>query len=174
MYKLGLKYVFLNYVVAYFPSWRVRRYVYRRFGMTIGDGARILMGTSVVAPENIVIGRNSTINEYCHLDGRGGLTICDNVSVSLRCILLTASHSKTSATFAYREGEVVLEDNVWIGAGAIVLDASRLKRGSILGAGSVLKGEAEEDTVYVGVPAQAVGRRGLLGAYDLSWKPHFR
>ena len=142
--------------------------------MRIGKGSRILMKTVVVSPENITIGENTIINEYCHIDGRGGLFIGDGVSISIRSIVLTASHSKSSDTFAYRTGEVRIEDNAWLGAGTIVLDRSRLKRACILSAGSVIKGVCEESTVYTGNPASPTGPRGLEATYEIKWNPAFR
>ncbi len=41
----------------------------------------------------------------------------------------------------FSEGPVILGDDVWLGAGVIVLDGVRIGRGSIIGAGSVVTRE---------------------------------
>lgn len=166
--------VFLNNFITHIPCWTVRKMFFKLFGMTIGDHSRILIGTRVLAPSRITIGKRSYINEYCVLDGRGGLTIGDDVNISMYTIVLSAGHSKSSSNFAYRKGAVSIEDHVWIGSRAIVLDRTTLKRASILSAGSVFKGVADEDSVYSGVPAEKIADRGLQGEYHNIWKPFFR
>ena len=42
-----------------------------------------MMRTHVTIPWRIAIGENTTVNEFCYLDGRGGLTIGNNVNVAL-------------------------------------------------------------------------------------------
>lgn len=171
---IDLQYVFLNIVVSYIPSWTLRRLLYRGAGMKIGQGARIGIGTQVVAPERITLGVRSVVNERCYLDGRGGLSIGTDSSISMNSTILTGSHDMKDAQFGYREGRVSIGDRVWVGAGAIVLDASVLEDEVVLSAGSVLKGTAKEGFVYRGVPAIRVGSRELKGSYLLEYRPFFR
>ena len=163
----------LNHVVTHIPCWYRRKPFYLLAGMRIGKGSRILMNTIVQGPRSIVIGSHSYINGHCLLDGRGGLTIGDNVNVSNFSKLISGSHDMKSPTFDFRGGEVLIEDYCWIGTGAMVLDNSRLRRCSVLGAGSVFKGVSEQSTVYVGVPARAVKKRCFEPHGDLIWRPFF-
>lgn len=71
--KYDFKYIILNRFVSKIPCWHFRRFVYRIAGLQIGKGSRIGIGTVILNPENIMIGSNTIINEYCHLDGRGVL-----------------------------------------------------------------------------------------------------
>lgn len=166
--------VFLNNFICHVPCWKIRKVFYKLFGMKIGKDSRILMGTRVLAPKKISIGERTYINEYCILDGRGKLTIGDDVNISMYTMILTAAHSKSSNKFAYRSSPVVIEDHVWTGSRAIVLDKSVLRKASVLAAGSVFKGTTEPDTVYSGVPAKKIGPRNLKGEYHNVWKPYFR
>lgn len=118
--KTNFEYLFLNYFVTNIPVWTIRKLFYRMFGMKIGKHARIMMKTIVQQPRNITIGENAIINEYCFLDGRGGLEIGKNASISIYTIILTGSHDKNSTEFAYRTGKVIIKNNVWIGARAEV------------------------------------------------------
>lgn len=81
-FVLDFIYIILNYVVCYIPCWHIRKLCYQLAGMKIGKGSRILMGTIIIKPWKIKIGKNSIINERCHLDARGGITIHDNVSIA--------------------------------------------------------------------------------------------
>lgn len=48
-----------------------------------------------------------------------------------------------------READIVLEDNVWIGAGAVILPGARVGRGAIIGAGAVVTKDVEAGSVKV-------------------------
>lgn len=167
-------FLFLNYVVSYIPIWHIRKIFYMLFGMKIGKGSRIYMKCTVVDPWQIVIGENTVINEKCYLDGRGGLVIGSNTSISMQSIILTASHDRKSAGFNYYEGKVIIKDNVWLGARAIVLDNSIIENGCIIAAGSSFKGFTEAGYIYAGIPAKKTKERKLESLYELSYRDFFR
>jgi acetyltransferase-like isoleucine patch superfamily enzyme len=54
--------------------------------------------------------------------------------------------------------EVIIGDDVWVGAGAIILPAVTINRGSVVGAGAVVSRDVPADTVVAGVPAVSVRR----------------
>ena len=157
-----------------FPSWKVRKILLKALGMKIGKNARIGISTIIVSPEKIRIGDRSVINEKCHLDGRGGLEIGEDVSISNYSVIITASHKKSSSTFEYYESGVIIENNVWLGTRAMILDGSHLQQNSVIAAGLVFKGVAEENKVYY--PAQGIQYkdRNLIEPYALEYKAYFR
>ena len=53
-----------------------------------------------------------------------------------------------------RARAIVIEDNVWLGTGVIVLPGTLIKRGSVISAGSVVSGTIEENSLMVGNPAR--------------------
>lgn len=165
-----------NHIVTHIPFWGIRKFFYSFLGMSIGKNSRILMGTVVFSPQNIVIGENSIINEDCVLDGRGKLVIGNNVSISMRTSVLSASHKIHSETFEYIKRNVVIQDNVWIGSGAIILPGTVLEKGAVISAGSVTKkGNYNENCVYSGVPAIEIGKRDIgEGFNQVTWKPWLR
>ena len=54
---------------------------------------------------------------------------------------------------------VVIEDDVWIGANAVVMPGVRIGRGAIVGAGAVVTRDVEPYAVALGVPAKAMRKR---------------
>jgi serine acetyltransferase len=91
-----------NDVVAHIPSYRLRHAWYRRVvGIKIGPGAALGLGQYIhtrgrsrPARPGILIGARTTINRGCCLDGRGGLAIGDDVSISPGVWLLTDGHAR--------------------------------------------------------------------------------
>lgn len=56
----------------------------------------------------------------------------------------------------FSEQDIVIEDNVWLGANVIVLAGAKVGRGVVVGAGAIVIGDLPPHTVCVGVPAKAV------------------
>lgn len=55
--------------------------------------------------------------------------------------------------------KVIIEDDVWVGYGSIILSGVKLGIGSIIAAGSVVTKDIESYSIYAGVPAKKVGVR---------------
>ncbi|HNU03478.1 MAG TPA: DapH/DapD/GlmU-related protein, partial [Anaerolineae bacterium] len=55
---------------------------------------------------------------------------------------------------------IVVEDDVWIGAGAIITDGVRVGRGAVVAAGAVVTGDVPPHTVVGGVPARVLKEIG--------------
>lgn len=149
-------YIFLNYFVTYIPAWWLRKLLYRALGMKIGRGTRIYMKCIVVSPWNITIGDDTAINEFVMLDGRGGLTIGNNCSISINSIIFTASHHVNSDSFDYYKRSTSIGNGVWIGARAVIMAGTTLSNGVVIGANSTTtwNKKYKENGVYVGVPAE--------------------
>src|SRR5690606_11190333 len=116
------------------PFYFIRHLYYRLMGVKIGAGSSIHL--SVYLNRNqIIIGENSVINRRCYLDGRGGIMVADNVSVSPEVNLITASHDPNDPEFKYITGQITIEDFVWIGTRAIILPGVRIGKGAVIAAG---------------------------------------
>lgn len=169
-----LQYIVLNQIVSRIPCWTVRRKIYMKYGMQVGKDARIGIGTMVICPQNIKIGAKTVVNENCVLDGRGGLSIGHDTSISMFCKILSASHDMESADFTYCMRRTVIGNNVWLGTSAIVLDGARVGDFAVIGAGTVLKNAARRQSVMVGNPAREIRKRRLDKPYCLKYKAYFR
>ena len=51
---------------------------------------------------------------------------------------------------------IIIEDDVWIGAGAIVTDGVRIGKGAVIAAGAVVTNNVPPHTVVGGVPAKPI------------------
>lgn len=172
----SLIYVFLNYFVCNIPSWTVRKIMYMIMGMKIGKNSRILMKTTIVCPWRIEIGDNTYINEYCFLDGRGGLKIGSNVTIAIYSKLITGYHNIDDEQFSYSKKSIMIEDECAVFAGCIVLGGAHICRGGVLTAGSVAKsGEYMPYGIFAGNPIMHIRNREVKEKISQSkWKPFFR
>lgn len=139
-------------------------------GIRIGDNTFIMYG-SVLHVYNfrnlphafIDIGRDSLIGEYNILRGQGGIQIGDRVYTGPNVQILAVDH-------VYEDPErplieqgitaegIVVEDDVWIGAGAILTDGIRVGKGAVIAAGAVVTADVPPHTVVGGVPARVLKR----------------
>ena len=162
----ALNYV-TNHMVSRVPSFALRRLFYRHvLGMTLGPGCGIHLGCYIwfygpghVRRSGSRIGANTRVNRDCCLDARGTIEIGDNVSISPEVMILTTDHRYDSDDFALQSRPVVIEDNVWIGARALILPGTTIGRGAVIAAGAVVSRDVSPMTVVAGVPARAVGKR---------------
>lgn len=59
----------------------------------------------------------------------------------------------------YSKGDIIIEDDVWIGANSIILSGVFIGRGSIIAAGSVVTKDVPAYSIYGGVPAKKINSR---------------
>lgn len=79
-------------------------------------------------------------------------------------VFITDHNHQTVASLRIDQQEciakpVVIENDVWVGAKAIILPGVTIGRGAVVGAGSVVVNDVEEMTIVAGVPAKLIGRR---------------
>jgi len=99
------------------------------------------------------------IGEFSHLRASGGLTIGSRVLIAAHVVITTRTHPVTPPRFGVtRDAPVRIEDDVWIGAGAIVLPGVTIGRAAVVAAGAVVTRDVEAMTVVAGVPARVVRR----------------
>ncbi len=55
--------------------------------------------------------------------------------------------------------DVIIDDDVWVGSGAIILKGVRVGRGSIIAAGAVVNKDVPPYSIVGGVPARKIGTR---------------
>jgi acetyltransferase-like isoleucine patch superfamily enzyme len=109
----------------------------------------------------IRIGRNGLIGEFNVLRGQGGITIGDGVYTSPLVQMAAVKHVYTDPARPFVEQGItaegiVVEDDVWIGAGAIVTDGVHIGQGAVVAAGAVVTRDVPAHSVVAGVPARVV------------------
>jgi virginiamycin A acetyltransferase len=115
---------------------------------------------------DLIIGEYVFINSGCVLYTGQGIRIGNSVAIAANCTFAPVNHAYKDATRLIREqgflpgkGGIVIEDDVWIGANCVLLDGAVLRKGCVVAAGTLVKGELDALTVYAGNPARAIGKR---------------
>ena len=113
---------------------------------------------------SIVVGADCSINPYSVIYGDGGLIIGNGVRIAAHTVIVSANHIFSDPNeFIFKQGEsrigITIEDDVWLGAGVRVLDGVSIKRGTVVGAGSVVTKSTEPFDIFVGVPARKISSR---------------
>lgn len=150
----------------------------------IGPGCKIHSGAVLDAARDglIVLGEQVTINRlvylqggrggirldagaeaYSMLDGTGGIVVGARTLIGPGVRIISYQHRfvgrqpvKGQATDAR---PIVIENDVWIGANAVIMAGVRIGEGAIVGAGAVVTRDVPAWSVATGVPARTVRRR---------------
>lgn len=118
----------------------------------------------IVHADRIVVGRNFAVNSNTYLNGIGGLTIGNDVLIGSSVTISSGVHpieGREPAVIARQSipKPIIIEDDVWIGAGVVLIPGIRIRKGSVIGANSVVTRDTEEYSVMVGAPARKIRSR---------------
>lgn len=149
----------VNSILPHLKMWGIRRWILRRLGVRMGEGSFIARKNYFMNRRGLSIGSHSHINRNCTIDARGGISIGDNVSISHGVYLMTGGHYPNSKDFHGRYLPIHIEDNVWIGVGATILQDVTIGKGAIVSAGAVVTKDVPEYAIVGGVPAKVIGQR---------------
>lgn len=146
---------------------KLRWRLYRLAGIGI-EGKCLIWGPLILRPvgrcHNLSIGRGTFINSMVRFGmGRSKVTIGRNVQIGPFVAFETVSHGLVYEPGVGRSDShapIVVEDEVWIGAGAIITQGVTIGRGASVVAGAVVIRDVEPNTVVGGVPARVISRPG--------------
>lgn len=136
----------------------------------LGD---VKLGDNVFLHENVLvrsfqykvcIGSNTTINRNSIIEG--AVTIGTDVSIAPNVVIVGSNHVFSDSTRTIKsQGAIskgiIIEDDVWIGANATILDGTHIGRGSVVAAGAVVNKNVPPMTVVAGVPAKVIKNRDV-------------
>jgi len=159
------------------------RLIYWRFMIgKIGKGSFIKDGLRVVGnPKRVKIGKNFKIWQNCHLSVQNGeielgdngllgtgslinasegkVTIGNNIAIAPHVKIFSYSHdfeAGKNINDLPKIASVIIEDDVFIGAGAVILPGVTIGKGARIAAGSVVINSVKENSVVGGIPAKTL------------------
>ena len=138
----------------------IREIMSRLTGKKVDDSFRMFPPFYTDFGKNITIGRDVFINSGCHFQDQGGITIGDGSLIGHNVVLATINHDLSP--LKNRENHyapIVIEDHVWVGSNATILQGVTVGRWSVVAAGAVITKDVPPFTVVGGGPAKVI-RRG--------------
>lgn len=158
-------------VICWLPSHNIRLFLLRRvLQAKIDLHSSVHRGCRFYRPTGVRIGVHTIINRDVLLDGRMGLNIGDNVSVSEGAAIFTLEHDPNSPDFASRGAAVRIADRTFIGARAIILPGVTVGEGAVVAAGAVVTHDVPPYTIVGGVPARFIADRRRDLSYTLDYR----
>ncbi len=136
-----------RWMAVYCPHPALRTSLFRQCGVKIGEQVVINFGVNIIIPlsekgvkdHNIVIG--------------------DRVAIATGAVIVGQSDpnfSKLSRLYPDDSRPIVIEDDVWIGANAVILPGVTIGTQSIVASGAVVNRDVPPYTVVAGVPAKKI------------------
>jgi acetyltransferase-like isoleucine patch superfamily enzyme len=135
-------------------------------GIVIGSGTIVMHGAVLhvynfrnLPSAFIRIGQNSLVGEYTVIRGQGGVTIGDRVYTSPLTQIIAVNHVFNDPAKPFVDQGITavginIEDDVWIGSGAIITDGVHIGKGAVVAAGAVVVNDVPAHTIVGGVPAR--------------------
>lgn len=115
---------------------------------------------------DLTVGASCYINSGCVFYTGNGIEIGDKVLIAANCTFAPVNHAYANRDvaiikqgFSPSRGGIVIEDDVWIGAGCVILDGAHLEKGCVVGANSLVRGRLDAYGVYAGQPLEKVSER---------------
>lgn len=115
---------------------------------------------------DVIIGSNTHINSGTVIYSGNGIRLGNNVMVAANCTFAPTNHEYATRIvpmieqrFRPSKGGIVVEDDVWIGAGAVLLDGAIVRRGAIVAAMTLVRGDVPEYAIFGGIPGVVIRSR---------------
>lgn len=142
---------------------------YTSFDGTYLAKTRISNTVDIVNPENLNLADNVFIGHYNLLDASNRITIGEGCQISNFISILTHSSHQSVRLYGkhyiehngrhkgYIAGEVIIGKYTFIGAHSVIMPGSKIGKGSLVTAYTLVKGEFPDFAIIAGNPAQVVG-----------------
>ena len=139
-----------------FPQYKI----YNLLGVNyIGGGQKLCSHTLIGDYKNLYLYQNAEINSGCFIIAKDKIKVGTNSTIAYGATILTSAnpngpYNKLSNLYPKRTAPVVIGDDVWIGAKAIILPGVQIGDFSVVAAGSVVIKDVPSGVLVAGNPAE--------------------
>lgn len=139
---------------------RVQRLRLSRKGWIIGNNVTIsFRGVDKIGGGNIICSDNVCINAGAMLVASADIEIGENSTLAYRSLLTTnanpnAPYNELCKIYPPIQKKIIIGDNVWVGANAVILPGVKIGNGVVVAAGSVVNCDIPDNVMVAGVPAK--------------------
>jgi acetyltransferase-like isoleucine patch superfamily enzyme len=144
--------------LTYNDADEVRAVFSELIGKTVDDSFLLIPPFYTACGVDITVGRNVFVNQNCTFYDLGGLDIADDVMIGPNVSLITTGHpiEPSQRRAGVIANPIVIEKNVWIGAGATIIGGVTVGENSVVAAGSVVTKDVPPNTLVGGNPARVI------------------
>ena len=157
-----------------FIKWRIYKFLYELMNCVHGR-RKAKIGKSDIHPTAIIReGEYVTIGDHCLINHNnviqagksknGRITIGNHVHTGVNVIMYGFNHGFYTRDIPTKEQDyidapITIEDDVWIGAGTIILAGVTIGKGSIIASNAVVNKDVPPYSIVGGVPAKIIKER---------------
>ena len=111
----------------------------------------------------VYIGDDTVIGRHCMITAKNLIRIGNNVLMGAYVQVIDSNHGVAKGSIIREQcatiEQVIIEDDVWIGAGAKILSGITIGQGTIIGANAVVTSDIPPYSIVGGVPARLIKQR---------------
>ena len=112
----------------------------------------------------LVVGDDVGISQNCFIQVRGKVTIGSHVMFGPNVSIFSENHGFADLDIPMISqptvrGEVIIEDDVWLGTRSVILSGIRIGKGSIIAAGALINRDIPPYSIVAGVPGKVIKSR---------------
>lgn len=161
-YNLFARHLPRSYVPYSLGATAIRAFICKRLFKEFGESINIESNVIFYNMSQSKIGNYSGIGVNSYI---GLVNIGQNVMIGPELFAQSRNHNFNNTNIPMREQgkqndqEIIIEDDVWIGAKVIILPGVRIGHGSIIGAGSVVTKNVSPYCIMGGNPAMVIKKR---------------
>ena len=143
---------------------RMRAAYYARVLNACGPNFDVSQHVILKFPQRLSVGANVFINRGTFIAARADISIGDNTLIGPYVIINSGDHLYGDSALRIRDQghnlqPIVIHEDVWIGAHAVILKGTVLGQGCVVAAGAVVTKDVPAHTMVAGVPARSVNQR---------------
>ena len=124
---------------------------------------------STMKPENMYLDNYCRIQDHLNfISYKGKLKVKKYAAIGAGCIIIPGDHVPTVGVPQYLagnlhindvDGEIIVGEDAWVGAGTILLSHCSIGRGAVVAAGAVVSKPVPPYAVVAGIPAKVIATR---------------
>jgi maltose O-acetyltransferase len=138
-----------------------RHAFHKLFFKNVGQNTYLRSNVRFSNHNNISIGSNCIIGPNSIINAVGGVLIGDDFLGGPGLIIYTAEHGVKNNGITFRVqkimiDEVIIGNNVYVGANVIILKGVNIGNNVVIGAGSIVVKDVESNSIYAGNPAKKI------------------
>ena len=111
----------------------------------------------------IKIGNNTTLGYHTMIFSSKSITIGNNCMIAPFCYLIDSNHQIKKDILLNQQPmiakNIIIKDDVWLGTGVKILLGTKISKGAVVAAGSIVNKDIPAYEIHAGIPAKKIGER---------------